>query len=236
VLCRRDLANHVRTKPGWWVFDFPFGVARESVAAILGTPCPSWQGWLEWCASQGNATKLRDQARQRKEAAQVPWSTRRQVDREYQTTWFPLFEMLYKQTIYGAGQVLLPMLQSPRNEICILPWHDLDDTPVVVIEGFPGVTIRQRLGLASSGYKGRRVEHQQARQRIINVLKGEPYCLPIPPDVERRALADIEGDAVDALVLLIAAWVSQALDPALWRESREDLEEDERLGEGWFPV
>ena len=174
-------------------------------------------------------------ARQSTNAADVPWSNRRHIDIEHGTTWFPLFEQLYRQTIYGAGQVLLPLSQVDRTEVSVLPWHELRGAPAVVVEGFPGMTIRRRLGLPGSGYKGRRNEHKLGRQAILDALMREPYRLPIPANVRQRAIADTEGDAVDALVLLVAAWVSQSLDGDSWRECREDLDDDDRLVEGWFP-
>ncbi len=235
ALCRSDLPAFVQHRPGWWVFDFPFGVARESAEAILHNPRPDWAGWLEWCAAEGNATERRDLARQMINAAGVPWSTRRHVDEEHGTTWFPLFEQLYRQTIYGAREVLQPLAQMDRMTVSVLPWHDLGEVPTIVTEGFPGMTIRRRLGLAGSGYKGLRNEHSLERQAIINSLMSPPYHVPIPQDVIQRAVADTEGDAVDALVLLVAAWVSQSLGDAAWQECREDLGEDGRLVEGWFP-
>ncbi len=235
ALCRSNLAEHVRRTHGWWALDFPFGVAKETASAILETPDLSWSDWLRWCAGGPDATERRDLARKRTDAARVRWSTRRSVDDEHGTTWFPLFEQLYRQTIYGCGEVLLPLFQQKRSEVRVLPWHHLEDAPVVVTEGFPGITIRGRLNLAGSGYKGSRVEHRHERQRILDALMREPYFLPIPPNVQTRAEEDTEGDAVDALVLLIAAWASQTLDSATWQECRQELENDDRLIEGWFP-
>jgi len=234
-LRRSDLSGYVRERPGWWVLDFPFGVAKESAAAILDAPNLSWEDWLAWCAAGQDATERRDVARQSINAAEVPWSTRRHIDNQHGTTWFPLFEQLYRQTIYGAGQVLLPLSQMDRTEVSVLPWHELGGAPSVVVEGFPGMTIRRRLGLAGSGYKGSLNEHRLERQAILDALMREPYRLPIPEDVQQRAIADTEGDAVDALVLLVAAWVSQSLDSDSWRERRDDLDDDARLVEGWFP-
>ncbi|HEV3387128.1 MAG TPA: hypothetical protein VG097_20080, partial [Gemmata sp.] len=54
-LCRRDLPDCIRSRPGWWVLDFPFGIAQETAVAILENNKPSWEGWLRWCAEGNHA-------------------------------------------------------------------------------------------------------------------------------------------------------------------------------------
>jgi hypothetical protein len=240
ILCRRDLPQYVQRRPGCWVFDFPFGIAPETAVAILGTDNPTWEDWLQWCAEEGDATDLRNEARARTDAAGVKWSTRRKVDDEHTTTWFPLFQQLYRQTIYGAREVLHPLLRCCKDGVRPLPWHDPTDAAALVVEGFPGVTIRDQLALYRApgkciSYKGRTTYHQSARQDILDTLMAPPFKLPICAEIRRRAVEDKEGDAVDALVLLVAGSVSQALGLAAWQASRDSLEEECRLVEGWFP-
>jgi hypothetical protein len=240
VLCRRDLPGYVQGRPGWWIFDFPFGIARETGIAILGTENLTWEDWLQWCAAEGDATELRKLARSRTDAAGVKWSTRRAVDNKHTTTWFPLFQQLYRQTIYGARDVLHPLSKCSRDSVRLLPWHDPTDAGAVVVEGFPGVTIRDRLGLYKArgkciSYKGRTPYHESARQTILDGLMAPPFHLPIPAEVELRAVQDNEGDALDALVLLVAGWVSQTRGQVFWEARRDGLEDEGRHVEGWFP-
>ena len=72
----------------------------------------------------------------------------------------------------------------------------------VVIEGFPGATLKQ-CGLRATGYRHSGGDAREQRQRIVDTLRerGIPVC-----DADAsRADHDAEGGAVDALVLLHAA-------------------------------
>jgi hypothetical protein len=139
----------IKRQPGWWSLDFPFGLAKETARALK---LDTWPEWLKWCSNEVNATALRDQARESTSRDGVAWSQRRQVDERNHTTWFPLFEQLYRQTIYGARDVLHPLHEEG---LCILPWEwKALGQPVVVVEGFPGAIIRVHLLKRRVAYKG----------------------------------------------------------------------------------
>jgi hypothetical protein len=230
-LRRADLPALVHGRPGWWVFDFPFGVAQETAAA-LGIDGNDWKGWLDWCIAGGDATARRDAARAAVEQHDgCRWSARRAVDEEHATTWFPLFEKLYRQTIYGAQDVLKGLVAAP--DVALLPWQDPDGARVVVVEGFPGVTIRTHLKLKGIGYKGRQAHHRAEREKIV---KGLASVLPVslPEAVARIAVDDHEGDGLDALVLLLAGWAAQQYPD--WKAKGVALTSERRLVEGWFPA
>jgi len=232
---RADLPAKVIANKGWWVFDFPFGIARATAESLqIG----DWHAWLNWCYGedrpQGYATLRRDAARIAVEQAGVQWSIRRVVDEDRGTTWFPLFEQLYRQTIYGATDVLHPLVTEHSSEVEVLPFGQPSESKSVVVEGFPGVTIRDRLGLPATGYKGHGNDRRNRRQQILTALVCD-WEVPITQQDVDRAVADTEGDAVDALVLLVACRVSHALARASWRTKRDQLEEQGRVLEGWFP-
>lgn len=229
-LRRCDLPRFVSERPGWWVFDFPFGVARETANA-LGLGGNDWDGWLDWCVGGADATERRDVARASVRRSSANWSARREIDAEHKTTWFPLFEQLYRQTIYGARDVLSKLVHSP--DVAILPWGERRDARILIAEGFPGITIRGRLGLKGFGYKGAKAHHREERERILAAI-ATALPVPVPADVAGLAVEDVEGDALDALVLLMAGWVSQDFDG--WAERRDRLAREERLVEGWFPA
>ena len=231
---RADLPAKVIADKGWWVFDFPFGIA-QATAESLGIE--DWVGWLNWCNGDerpaGYATLRRDAARTAVEEAGINWSIRRSVDDEWETTWFPLFEQLYRQTIYGASEVLRPLSCEPSlSEIVILPWGQVAKSKTVVLEGFPGVTIRDQLGLPATGYKGLGDDRRNRREEILRALVD--WEIPIAPEDFERAVADTEGDAVDALVLLVACQLSHCLERSAWQTVRQRLNDGDRLVEGWF--
>jgi hypothetical protein len=151
----------------------------------------------------------------------------------HKTTWFPLFEQLYRQTIYGPSEVLLPLYDEG---VCILPWGWAALTnSAVVVEGFPGATVRDQLLKRRVSYKGSTSAHGLARQAIVRALKSSPFAIPIPDDVAGRAVEDRNGDALDALVLLVSSWISHRLPPHEWGRQLSLLDFAEAAVEGWFP-
>lgn len=230
-ISRGDLPELIKRGLGWWSLDFPFGIAKETARAL---GLNSWPEWLQWCGSDGDATELRNKAREATSRAGVAWALRRQVDEDNKTAWFPLFEKLYRQTIYGAREVLLPL---HRAKFCILPWaSSAIRQPAAVVEGFPGATIRDRLLKGRVSYKGSTAAHKNARQAIIAALKSAPFKIPIPCDVAAKAVEDRDGDALDALVLLVASWVAQRLSRGEWKQKLDCLGCSGATIEGWFPV
>ena len=230
-ICRRDLPELIERAPAWWSLDFPFGIAKNSARAL---GISTWPEWLRWCGANGDATTLRDRAKELTGRAGLSWAQPREVDESCQTTWFPLFEQLYRQTIYGAREVLLPLYEEG---FCILPWGWTSlKSSRVVVEGFPGAIVRDRLLKRRVSYKGGTEAHRTARQAIIDALRSTPFAIPIPDQVGARAVDDEEGDAVDALVLLLGAWISQRLPQETWKQQCERLDSCGSTVEGWFPT
>lgn len=59
--------------------------------------------------------------------------------------------------------------------------------------------------------------HKTARKAIIKALKSVPFAIPIPDGVAAKAIEDQDGDALDALVLLLGSWISQRLSLDKWK-------------------
>ena len=224
---RVGLAGKILEGSGTWVIDFPFG-PPATVAAASGWT--SWPEYLAWCGSNPDPTALRDQLRELLRAAGVPWSTRRNVDLAHRTTWFPFFEQLYRQTISGGRDVLRALDEAGRERTRILPFHEhapVNSELSVVVEGFPGWTLEQ-CGLPRTGYKRAGFEFEDRRRGIVNALRERG--IPISDADALTAIRDTDGDAVDALVLLLAAYVGSRRTPTEWDRrfaSRADIE-------GWF--
>ena len=213
---RRELAERIIREGGLWVIDFPFG-PPAAVADASGWR--TWQSYLEWCNSKDDPRTLRDELREILDSACVPWSTKRMIDKQRSATWFPFFEQLYRQTITGARDVLAPLDAANRERVAVLPFHgEYEPTSrrSVVIEGFPGWTLTH-MGLKSTGYKNATEEACEYRTTILNALRVSG--IPIGDAQWRRAVEDSEGDAVDSLVLLKAAWSSLARDPSEWKKA-----------------
>ena len=224
---RAGLAQRVLKDGGVWVLDFPFGPPAPVAAAAGWT---TWRDYLAWCAGCADATVLRDGLREVLGEAGVAWSTRRAVDCTVGATWFPFFEQLYRQTITGARDVLRVLTDAGTDKAQILPFESNTDTSrrgSVVVEGFPGWTLR-RCGMAAVGYKQGHEAARAQRRSIVTHLHG--WGLPISDDDARRAVEDVEGDAVDALVLLLAAHMTSRRKARDW----QDAYREHGCMEGWF--
>ncbi|MEI8369236.1 MAG: hypothetical protein WCJ31_12450 [Planctomycetia bacterium] len=230
---RTDLPAKIAKNPGWWVIDFPFGIPTPIARLQNYNHHTQWWNACADAVSGGQeATALRDQIRDVVRNAGEQWSRRRGVDTQHETTWFPLFEQLYRQTVHGAGEVLASLHNEPS--VAILPWDANainDSVTSFVSEGFPGITLRSRLGLPATGYKGKTTLHAGNREMILDRLAT---LLLITEDVRRRAVDDSEGDAVDAILLVVAARNSCEFGIAEWQKQLNCL--GEQGLEGWFPA
>jgi len=232
---RRDVAHRIVREAGVWVLDFPFGIPAKIAAAIGLDPSdwPSWLSWVDSGPSPFNPTTLRDQARSR--VASVPnlcWSSQRAVDESIGTTWFPLFEQLYRQTLTGAHDLLSQLYRT--GEVTIAPFMTVTtQTRTLACEGFPGFAIREHLGLDASRYKRATDDAMFRRRGILDAL--ERYLGASLDQVRDAAECDAEGDAVDALVLLAAAQRVCAMPSSEWAAQRQHLADQRLLIEGWFP-
>ncbi len=224
---RAGLARRILKDGGLWVLDFPFGPPAPVAAAAGWT---TWRDYLAWCAGSGDATALREGLREVLGEAGVGWSTRRAVDRAVGATWFPFFEQLYRQTITGARDVLRILADAGTDKARILPFDahaDAGRCGGVAVEGFPGWTLR-RCGMTAVGYKQRHGAARRQRLSIVNHLRRRG--IPIPDDDARRAVDDVEGDAIDALVLLLAAHTTSRREAREWQEACRV----HGCMEGWF--
>ena len=223
---RKILATKIIEDSGTWVIDFPFG-PPAAIAEAAGWK--RWQDYIDWCESCPDATTLQNQLRTKCDQAEVRWSTKREIDRTLGTTWFPFFHQLYRQTITGSRDVLSPLVQAGRHRVRILPFHDHKPTSKglsLVIEGFPGATLRN-FGLPATGYKHRDCKAQEQRRLIVRFLIETG--IPISDKDAFRAIHDAEGDAVDALVLLCAAR-NASLRSTDWQNNVGEYSHIE----GWF--
>ena len=221
---RAGLAKMIVSEPGIWVIDFPFGPPAAVAEAM------KWKAWRDYlCWATPDATVLWDTLK----AKVDQWSAKRCIDRARGAPMSPFNIRLFRQTILGASEVLRGVERAGRDKTRILPFHDAPKEMrelSVVIEGFPGFTLRERC-LPSTGYKRSRDRpkgDEKVRKCIVESLRkgGLPIC-----DSDRsRAIENPEGDAVDALVLLDAARSASHRNADDWRS---------RVGpngclEGWF--
>lgn len=201
ALVRRMVAG-----AGVWLLDFPFGLPVE-LARAQALPTDDWRRF-----AGAFATRYPSAAAFYAATHPLPRGnreSRRACDREHHTPMAPHNRRVARQTYHGLRDVLLPLAGHP-DRVALLPW---DATvapwrPVWVGEGCPASVLR-RAGIAPVGYKGPGAACAAARARLLAALAASG--LPLPTAVWARALADREGDALDALILLTAA--ARCADP-----------------------
>lgn len=226
---RRDLAKKIEQSNGIWILDFPFGISHGIMKAAS---INQWTSWIEMCGTmhhKGLMKEFRDQLKEKALDSGVKWSTRRLVDTENGTTWFPLFEQLYRQTISGAAEVLFPLLES--KQVAILPWNDCTPSQVIVSEGFPGAVLRTVLKIPPTGYKGRQANRIDKRKSIVRIL-SEEFFLPLTNEQKKVLVDDHEGDAIDAVLLLLSA--KKLENQTVQHEIRAKASDPNAVIEGWF--
>lgn len=127
---------------------------------------------------------------------------KRLCDRSAHAPLAPMNLRVFKQTWTVVCEVLLPLVADEVD----LPCLRSTDAPVSVVESCPA-SVLHRLGESSRGYKGRTDDNQARRKSLVRLLEDEGLVLS--PPIRRRAVEDSEGDALDALLLLLAP-VSEA--------------------------
>ena len=173
--------------------DFPFGLPRAVV------PESTWKEFvLAFNGRYPSAEAFRVGCRGLSER-----ELRRATDYEAQTPWAAWNWRLYRQTYYGIGGVLAPLVREER--VRVLPMEAPDGGVPSLLEICPASTLR-RLGLAGSPYKwGARLDGRAAREGILNrlIMDSGIALEPIPME---RAAHDPGGDALDSILAAVVAY------------------------------
>lgn len=184
------LAAAAADRPQLWRIDAPFSLPLETLAAhaVEG----GWRAMAEWMRSFGSPrawrTVLRDRSRR---------EPRRACDLAARTPMAPMNLRLFKQTWTLVCEVLLPVAEAG---VRIEPLEVSGGGRVVVAEGCPASVLQQR-GWPHRGYKGRGEPPRQRRAELLERLRREDR-LGIDASIAEEAIADEEGDLLDAILLV----------------------------------
>jgi hypothetical protein len=202
------LARHNQAVVG---MDFPFGLAAPLV------PEPTW---VEFAAGFGGRYPSHESFRAECSLASGGRDLRRATDVATRTPLAPTNLRISRQTYYGIRDVLAPL--AAEGKASILPMQAPEPGCVWIVEACPASALKA-IGCYPP-YKGRRPEHRAARARILAALQPRGLVLDDATLVE-VALADAEGDALDAMIAaLIAAPCARCLPaPVGWPESIEGV-------------
>ena len=126
--------------------------------------------------------------------------TKRRTDREDRTPFNSFNLRLYRQTWWGIGHLLAPLVKA--DAATIWPQMDKQAGKPVVVEVCAACSLI-RLDCYPS-YKGRMPVHRKARRQILDLLIARGYLAP-PKRALRALLLDNQGgDALDAVIGAIA--------------------------------
>jgi hypothetical protein len=186
------------------LLDFPFGLARQTCTNLKLSPEANYGDIWKKVASFKNAEDFRHAARAGLVGPGSERPHKRTVDQEMKTPFAPINLRMFRQTYFGQAKVLSGAEQS-QNHICFLPWDDFNATVnhPRVGEGCPASMLK-RMGWQSDGYKGKQPTCKEARESLLRQLK-DTVQLTLTDSHAKLVLDDTEGDALDAVLLAVAA-------------------------------
>jgi hypothetical protein len=185
--------------------DAPFSLPRPLLEA------PSWEAFLHTFAARfPTAEALRAVCR-----AHGPREIKRATEVAARVPFAAANVRLYRQTYHALRDVLAPLVLT--GKAVALPFHAPHPGVPWLLEVCPAATLK-RLGWYRP-YKGRAPDRAAARALLLDRLATAGVRLPNA--VRRAALADAEGDALDAV---IAAWAAARAEPDAMDAAGDRLE------------
>ena len=171
--------------------DFPFSLPGELLDA------PDWVGFARGFMGRYPDPEAFREACQRRTGGK---ELKRRTDRRTATPFCAYNLRLYRQTYWGIAQVLAPLSEEAR--VAILPVLDRPGASATLAETCPASSLK-RLDCYRP-YKGRDPSLAKARRAILDRLKREGlHCADA---IGNKAVEDIGGDALDALIAAVTMW------------------------------
>ncbi|MCL0058450.1 DUF429 domain-containing protein [Dehalococcoidia bacterium] len=190
--CLSALRHLITSRPGCaFGLDFPFGLPR----LLLGK-----ENWETFVLAFGSRYPDPDQFREACLTAADGRELRRLTDQESRTPFSAYNIRLYRQTYFGIRDVLAPLVRG--QAACILPMQSASPRGPWVLEVCPASTLKQA-GLYSP-YKRRGEEHAAVRARIFDGIREKTSLLVKAPELRSKILDDPRGDALDAVIAMLA--------------------------------
>lgn len=184
--------------------DFPFALQKEALVES------DYATWLQNFVSRyPNSQKMKESG----------FGARRATDIAAKTPFSPLNLRLYRQTYHGIGEVLAPLRASGA---CVLPFDAPISQKIWLLEICPASLLKaEKLYLS---YKGKSDLQRRNREIIAREMAARtPFEWNL--EMEKRAIDDTEGDALDAILAAICTF--NALQKPGSLTARSELESKE---------
>lgn len=172
-----------------WRVDAPSGLPLATLAECGLTG--DWMAVAEWMRGLGSPRGWRKDVREHTRR-----EPRRVCDAAAATPLAPMNLRVFKQTWTFMCEVLLPLAEAG---VSVEPMRPVAGARTVVCEGCPASVLAAR-GWARRGYKGAGEPPARVRAETVRELRNNG--MTIPPAVAEQAIADQEGDLLDALLLV----------------------------------
>ena len=187
-LKRTILASASDGRSHVWRIDAPFSLPLETLEAHrVG---PTWLDMARWMREFGTPrgwrVALRDTSRR---------EPRRTCDRVFHAPMAPMNLRVFKQTWTLICEVLLPLAEAGLR---IDALYEMP-SPATLVEGCPASVLFLREWPAR-GYKGQGEPPRALRTELVKRLDREGLRVPKP--MADEAIADEEGDLLDAILLV----------------------------------
>jgi hypothetical protein len=187
-LKRTILASASDGRSHVWRIDAPFSLPLETLEAHrVG---PTWLDMARWMREFGTPrgwrVALRDTSRR---------EPRRTCDRVFHAPMAPMNLRVFKQTWTLICEVLLPLAEAGVRIDAV---HETA-SPATLVEGCPASVLHLREWPAR-GYKGKGEPPRALRAELLKRLDRDGLRVPKP--MADEAIADEEGDLLDAILLV----------------------------------
>ncbi|MDS0293539.1 DUF429 domain-containing protein [Halogeometricum luteum] len=180
--------------------DFSFGLPAFLLDAA---GVDDWAAFVRWFPD-GFADASEFSAWARERAAEREGDRtyyRRETDRAVGAT-SPYHFFVKAQTFHGVRDVLKPLVEAGSARV--LPMRDPDPDLPWALEAYPAATL-DRLGGHRERYKTNDESGRRRRAENVDALAALDG-VSVADDVRKRAVADADGDALDAVVAAVATW------------------------------
>jgi hypothetical protein len=188
-----------------WGMDFPFGLPVELFPRSF-----RWDQQFGFLAEYGDdAYACGLECVRRSHSANGILHIRRHTDTDAKTPFDCYHYRIIYQTFFGMRDVINPLRRSPGT--CVLPFQyaRLTDAERVVFESCPSSTLK-KLGLPHQNYKQPAggpltPKRLKTRRAIVEAVRSR---VEIPPPLLRTIMRNPGGDALDAVVAAVGAFLS----------------------------
>ena len=170
--------------------DFPFGLPKKFVKE---------KDWVSFV--RGFPKRFPTVAKLSALGGRPRKEPKRRCDTEAKTPFSAINRRVVHQTWFGIAEVLRPLIERDAGRVP--PMQAPRAAAAILLEICPASTLKVE-GIYGS-YKGRSTAHRAARKAILDTLVTRGMILRPARDIEKIAIDNIGGDALDAIVAAVGA-------------------------------